>query len=181
VEEQITGAAEHGGIQIIVYPMKKERYEALMGERFDGARSLDYQLQECREPRMDMGLAPGGRMRQEIYDDRYGLDAWDQRHSSRCFVTIANSAVWTAVTGERPPTEPPTAKEYTKRGLPWFDYYGGDAEAVEGAEKFAKLVSVATMGKQKGETPLPENESVDVERIIALRNEGSDQVREIPL
>ncbi len=65
--------------------------------------------------RMDMGLAPGGRMKQEIYDDPYGLDAWDQRHSSRCFVTIANSAVWTAVTGERPPTEPPTAKEYKGR------------------------------------------------------------------
>ncbi len=27
VEEQITGAAEHGGVQIVVYPMKKERYE----------------------------------------------------------------------------------------------------------------------------------------------------------
>ena len=43
-------------------------------------------------------------MRQEIYDDPFGLDAWDQRHCSRCFITIANSAVWTAVTGERPPT-----------------------------------------------------------------------------
>ncbi len=64
---------------------------------------------------MDMGLAPGGRMRQEIYDGPYGLDAWDQRHSSRCFVTIANSAVWTEVTGERPPIEPPTAKEYKGR------------------------------------------------------------------
>jgi hypothetical protein len=28
-EEQITGAAEHGGVQIAVYPMKKERYVAL--------------------------------------------------------------------------------------------------------------------------------------------------------
>ena len=117
----------------------------------------------------------------EIYHDPYGLDAWDQRHSSRCFVTIANSAVWTAVTGERPPIEPPTAKEYTDMGLPWFDYYGGDAEAIKGAEKFAKLISVAEMGKQKGETPLPENESVDVERIITLRKEGADQVQEMKL
>ena len=133
----------------------------------------------CAE--MGMGLAPGGRMKQEIYDDHYGLDAWDQRHSSRCFVTIANSAVWTAVTGERPPTVPPTAKEYTEEGLPWFDYYGGDAEAVVGAEKFAKLVSVSAMGEQKGETPLPENESVNVERIVTLREEGADQVREMQM
>ena len=176
VEEQITGAAEHGGVQIVVYPMKKERYEALRNERLYEERSGS---QASMQASMDMGLAPGGRMRQEIHDDPYGLDAWDQRHSSRCFVTIANLAVWTAVTGERPPTEPPTAKEYTDEGLPWFDYYGGDAEAVEGAEKFTKLVSVAAMGKQKGETPLPENEPVDVERIIALRRKGSDQVREM--
>ncbi len=85
-----------------------------------------------------------------------------------------------AITGEQPPTEPPTAKAYTEAGLPWYDYYGGDAEAVAGAEKFKGLVSVAEMGEQKGETPLPENESVDVERIIALRKAGADQVREMP-
>ena len=179
VEEQITGAAKHGGVQIVVYPMKKERYEALVEEqRFDrfGCASFASGSSEW-----DMGLAPGGRMQQEIYDDPYGLDAWDQRHSSRCFVTIANSAVWTAVTGELPPTEPPTAKEYTERGLPWFDYYGGDAEAVEGAEKFTKLISVATTGKEKGERPLLENAFAAVERIIALRRKGSKQVREIDL
>ena len=120
-------------------------------------------------------------MKQEIYDDPYGLDAWDQRHSSRCFVTIANSAVWTATTGEAPPTEAPTAAEYTRVGLPWFDYYGGDLEAVEGAKKFKGLVSVADMGKVKGETPLPENESVEVEQIIALRRSRASGVREMPV
>ena len=32
VEEQLTGAAMHGGLQIVAYPMKRERYEALFGE-----------------------------------------------------------------------------------------------------------------------------------------------------
>ncbi len=176
VEEQITGAAEHGGLQITVYPMKRERFEKMYAERMmeERVQPASYELNA------DMGLAPGGRMKQEIYDDPHGLDAWDQRHSSRCFVSIANSAVWTAITGQRPPTEPPAAKEYTDAGLPWFDYYGGDLEAIAGAEKFKSLVSVAGMGKEKGETPLPENESVDVERIIALRQRGADQVREMP-
>ena len=129
---------------------------------------------------MSVGLAPGGRMHQEIYDDPYGPDAWDQRHASRCFVTIANSVQWMAMTGERPPTEPPSAKDYTDAGMPWFSYYGGDAEAVEGAEKFKSLVSVATMGEQKGETPLQDNESLDVERIIALRAAVAREVREMP-
>ena len=29
VEEQLTGAAEHGGLQIIAFPMKRERYEQM--------------------------------------------------------------------------------------------------------------------------------------------------------
>ncbi len=81
-------------------------------------------------------------MRQEVYDDPYGLDAWDQRHASRCFLTIANSAQWMAITGERPSTESPTAEDYTARGLPWFDYYDGDAKAIEGADRFGKVRSV---------------------------------------
>ena len=89
-------------------------------------------------------------MKQEIYDDRYGLDAWDQRHVSRCFVTVVNSAQWMAVTGEQPPTRPPTAKQYTEAGLPWFDYYGGDAEVISGAEKLAGIKSVAQIAGEQG-------------------------------
>ena len=33
VEEQLTGAARHGGVQILAFPMKAERYEALRAER----------------------------------------------------------------------------------------------------------------------------------------------------
>ncbi len=33
VEEQLTDAAVHGGVQIVAYPMKGERYDALQSER----------------------------------------------------------------------------------------------------------------------------------------------------
>ncbi len=33
VEEQLTGAGEHGGVQIIAFPMKRDRYEALLASR----------------------------------------------------------------------------------------------------------------------------------------------------
>ncbi|WP_419936998.1 hypothetical protein [Candidatus Palauibacter sp.] len=189
VEEQITGVAEHGGIQIIAYPMKAERYEAILAAR--EARFADHLAvsdvmvlsdvlpSPSSLPRhRSMGLAPGGRMRQEIYDDPYGLDAWDQRHASRCFVTIANSEQWMAITGEKPPTTPPTAKQYADAGLPWFDYYDGDATAVGGAEKFADLASVAEIGAKKGETPLPENEPLTETRVVRLGRAGPRQVRE---
>ena len=175
-EEQLSGEARHGGLQIVAYPMKRKHYEQLMDRHFsDDAEPAPYKLSA---PADEMGLAPGGRMRQEVYEDPYGLDAWDQRHASRCFVSIANSKQWMAVTGERPPTLPPSAKDYTEAGFPWFQWYGGDADALAGAEKLASLTSVAELGKRKGEDPLPENEGTGVGSVRTVRRRGDTRVRE---
>lgn len=180
VEEQLTGASEHGGLQIVAYPMKAERYEELIMPR-DNARSVLYfQTSACRldtSERLEMGLAPGGRMKQEIYDDPYGIDAWNQDHPSRCFVTVVNSAQWMAVTGEPPPTRPPTARQYTEAGLPWFDYYGGDAEVITGAEKLSGIKSVAQIAGEMGDE-LPGNETVEVSNVVTVRGTRANQVRE---
>ena len=48
----------------------------------------------------------------------------------------------------------------TWAGLPWFDYYGGDLKALEGAEKLAGLDSVAVKKLKKGEGELTDNEAV---------------------
>jgi hypothetical protein len=185
-EEQITGAAEHGGVQLIAYPMKAEHWQKILDRRakerprrFTGAPLFANCAASAES--LVMGLAPGGRMKQEIYDDPYGLDAWDQRHARRCFVTIANSAAWLAITGERPPTKPPTAKQYSEAGLPWFDYYGGDAKALEGAAKLSGLKSVAMLGKEKGDTPLPENEPATPGPVLGLGKRPARQVREMPV
>ncbi len=180
-EEQLTGEALHGGLQLVVYPMKRERYEALCAcreEELDYYRNPPTSIMVCDSTPMAMGLAPGGRMKQEVFDDPHGLDAWDQRHCSRCFVTIANSRQWMAITGEAPPTEPPTAKQYSEMGLPWFDYYGGDLEAVAGAATLAGLASVVRKGDEKGENPLPENETVSEPCVYGLRAQGAHRVRE---
>ena len=175
-EEQLTREARHGGLQIVAYPMKRERYERLVARAVMKFSAPEPDV--CSAPLEEMGLAPGGRMRQEVYEDPFGLDVWDQRQASRCFVSIANSTQWMAVTGERPPTLPPSAKDYTEVGLPWFEWYGGDANAVAGAEKLAALDSVAELGKQKGEEPLPENESIRITRLVRRRQRGDTRVRE---
>ena len=181
VEEQLTGAAEHGGLQIMACPMKRERYEQLRESRGDSF--LAGPVYCPAPPSLSMGLAPGGRMKQEIYDDEYGLDAWDQRHASRCFISIVNSRQWQAVTGEHPPTEPPTAAQYTDAGLPWFDFYS-ELEAVEATETLKGVSSVAAIGDQKGDSPLPENDSVEVDNIVELGakrpSRTGSQVREMP-
>ncbi|MDP9347805.1 MAG: hypothetical protein M3P24_01450, partial [Gemmatimonadota bacterium] len=177
-EEQVTGRAEHGGLQVSAYPVKREVWERILEERRREQRrrmmleSVHHDLM-CAvpaAPAFDMGLAPGGRMRQEIYEDPYALADWDQRQCSRCFVHVANSLVWRSVTGEAPPTVPPTAAEYTRAGLPWFDYYAERAGAVEGSSVLGKLKSVFQLGKEKGDVPLPENESVTPARVVRLRD-----------
>ena len=181
VEEQLTGDAVHGGVQLVAYPMKSDRYEALRSEWGGGDDDVLYSavpVLECA-----MGLAPGGRMKQEIYDDPYGLDAWDQRNCSRCFVSLLNATQWMAITAERPPTQPPSAQDYAARGLPWFDYYGSDARAVEGSKTLGKLKSVAQQAKEKGKKALPDNETIANPHVIGLgkprrvREGVGDQVR----
>lgn len=181
-EEQLTGKAEHGGLQIIVYPMKKSTFKQRFPERDSDDREPEVMYSPCFsacEPAPDMGLAPGGKMKQEIYDDPYEIEDWDQTDSSRCFVHMANSLVWRSITGEESPTVPFTSKEYTKAGLPWFDYYDDSVTAIRGSDKLNGLKSMVEMAKDKGDNPLPENETVDIENIITMRkNLTKNQVRE---
>lgn len=173
-EEQISGAAEHGGIQIIVYPMKRDRYEDMLKR---SARVFDAEVCYSLCESASMGLAPGGLMRQEIYEDEYGYDAWDMSQSSRCFVHILNSAQWTIATGKPVPGQPPSTGEYTKAGLPWFEYYDDTLCALSGGKKLAGMDSVAAKGVKLGEKPLAENEAVKPQKIVPLGS-GSSKVNE---
>jgi len=184
-EEQITGEAEFGGIQVIAYPMKAEAWERL--RRTLHRRQVSFAMEEMLSDDLaapvgaafEMGLAPGGRMRQEIYDDPHGIEVWDREHAGRCFVHIASSLAWRAITGKHPPTTPATAKRYSQHGLPWFEYYRDDASALDGAQRLADLKSVREVGDEKGDVPLPESESATPENVVHIRaGLKRDQVRE---
>jgi len=184
-EEQITGKAEHGGLQIIVYPMKREVFERRFPKRdLKRCRSVDSYMMDGDS--MDcmlsadsaMGLAPGGRMKQEIYEDPYDFSDWDLTQSSRCYVHIANSLAWRSITKQSPPTKPPSAADYTRYGLPWFDYYD-ESPAVKGSGILSKIKSVLGISKEKRQLPLPENEPCEPENVVKLGPKRvGDQVRE---
>jgi len=169
-EEQLTGRGEFGGLQVMVYPMKRSAFETYFPEQERRAHWIEESdaMYSMAEPCASMGLAPGGRMRQEIYEDPYDMDDWEMGHKSRCFIHLANSLVWRAVTGENPPTVPMTAKEYADHGLPWFAYYADGAEVLEGSQKLKSLKSVKEKGLEKGDNPLPENASVFSDPVINL-------------
>lgn len=181
VEEQLTGEAEFGGMQIEVFPMRAEVFERrfpLISRRELPAFSVRERCC-CEESAPGMGLAPGGRMRQEIYEDPFSIHDWDTEHSSRCFIHLVNSATWQAITGQRPPSQPPTARDYTQAGYPWFDYYDSELKALDGSKTLAAVKTVKEKAEAKRAAPLPENETVSVTNIVNLRaGLKSNQVRE---
>jgi len=179
-EEQVTGRAEHGGLQVMAFPLKREAWERILAERakrlkvaFAGMPAMPVMESMPAPAALAMGLGAGGRMKQEIYVDRTAMEDWDLRASGRCFVHIANSLVWRSITGAEPPTVPPTAEEYTRHGLPWYDYYAEGRAAVEGSAILAGIKSIFAFGKEKGDVPLPENTPVEVGHVVGLHEKPS--------
>ena len=283
VEEQLTGKAEFGGLQIFAYPMKAERYNAILRAReeeerareaAERARERKRRIEEIREtlspffqfseqarsataasmvtleqierhlrravefrpddylpdeyqidaelielldrwsgqvaelanfptqrlmrsgmsgvvierhlergyfsinPSMkSMGLGAGGRMRQEIYADPYGVDAWDQSAGSRCFVHLVNAAQWGEISGGVVPTDPPSQKDYEKNGLPWFDYYAPEKGAILGSKRLAKLKSWGSIfGEGTGSAKPKGGQAIQLgttERLSGVVSEGA--------
>lgn len=177
VEEQLTGAAEHGGLQIVVYPMKASRYERLMAELVSARYEID--AISCSVlPEKEMGLAPGGMMRQEVYSDDYGFSAWQRDVRSRCFVHLLNSGQYRTVTGYAPPHEPPTAADYTDAGLPWFEYFDADLQALEGAPRLDRLDSVGARRVKEGMPPVDQDEKAEPDSAQIKRLRKSYLVRD---
>lgn len=181
VEEQITGKAEHGGLQIIAYPMKKEYYEKLLEKQskeraiaLEGAflcqasaSASKKSILRASSASADMGLGAGGFMKQDIYDDPYGADAWDLTRPLRVYVHLLNSLEYKNVTGEHPPTKPLTPVEYQRYNYPWFDYYS-DNKVLEGSDKLSKVDSIASLETKKNENVLGDNTSIQTPHPILL-------------
>jgi hypothetical protein len=187
-EEQITGKAEIGGIQLQVFPLRAEAYfRSQVVERLP--RSLEDLLDELVDADLlgsgirfclsapsvvmegaEMGLGAGGTMHQEIFKDPHDFSDWDLSMSSRCFVHLCNSLVWRQLTGSNPPHPPFTAKEYARARIPWFDYYRDDLSALSGSKTLDKLKTIFSIGQLKGEKPLPDNSSIAPEVIVQYGN-----------
>jgi hypothetical protein len=200
-EEQITGKADTGGIQLQVFPLRAEAYfrsevaEHLPKSLEDLLDELVYRISFqgngysrryfCRSAPSfvmedaGMGLGAGGTMRQEIFEDSHDFSDWDLSLSSRSFVHLCNSLVWRQVTGSNPPHPPFTAKEYAKAKIPWFDYYRDDLSALSGSTVLDKVKSIFALGQLKGEKPLPDTSSMEPELVVQYGNaRRPDEVRE---
>lgn len=165
-EGKLTGAETVGGLQIAIRPMQRaffeQRFPPVMREPQTTYRA-DTILYSIAAP--DLGLAPGGRTHQKIYTDPYTFAEWHPTACSRCFVHLANSLSWQTITGQTPPIRPPTAREYTQAGLPWYDYYD-DREALHGPCLLGRLKSIMARTRGRRKKPLPEDTSATPQVIV---------------
>ena len=116
-------------------------------------------------------------MRQQIYVDDQGIDAWDRTVSSRCYARLCLAEEWTKFTGEKAPHEPPSAKEYSNAGLPWFSYES-DAPAMTGETTLTGISSVNKLMKQKVGLGLPDNETLLQLNTKVIKSKDRKQVSE---
>ncbi len=61
-----------------------------------------------------------------------------------------------------------SAKTYTEAGLPWFDYYDNDKEAIAGAKKLGKIKSFKQIDDEKGSDIWPEDGKVQNLSVVNL-------------
>ena len=169
VEEQITGEAQFGGLQIKAWPLKASLYEeTLLDRRAKFSRTDDFWDGMVMESaQMDMGLGMGGSMKQDIYDDTFGPEDWDTSTSSRCYVHLLNSLSYAKVTGHLPPHRPYEAADYAAAGLPWFDYYS-DRSSVEGSDAFKDLKTWKDFQKENDEQAI----AIEPKTIIHLEEKA---------
>ena len=190
VEEQVTGKAEFGGLQVEVIPMRCAEYERRFPKRpprpdygilrgmfnsMDDVYGATYMsTMSCSTEQStkglgisSMGLGAGGKMKQQVFGDPYGLSDWETGSKTRCFVHLADSMTWRAITNEAPPTVAMTAEDYTRHGYPWFDYYTDDA-ALKGTKVLKGVKTVKEVGKAKGVPSLPENASASPQHVHVI-------------
>lgn len=134
VEEQLTGKAEFGGLQIIVYPLKAEVYEKIQRKRelsrgmmysYGGLESMSIQASSYSATKsatrsLNMGMGMGGEMVQEIHKAKFTKDDFDLNSSARCFIHMTHGSEWKNLTGKNPTTQPFTFDEYKRYGLPYW-------------------------------------------------------------
>jgi len=131
------------------------------------------------EVALDMGMGMGGRMKQQIFKDPYGLKTWSKKHTSRVFIHMCNSLGWRYLTGLEPSTVPLTASDYTARGFAWFHYYEENASSLKGTETLKKVKSVAEYSKKKKIPILPENQPahVTIGQTLMIQSKNLGKVR----
>ncbi|MDQ2867119.1 MAG: hypothetical protein M3R59_01705 [Verrucomicrobiota bacterium] len=173
VEEQVTDEAKFGGIQIGVYDareglfpdedphaverrlkelVKREEERKQRGEFQKPFRTGDIRFMprgHRPEDDIELGIAAGGSIRQQIFEDQYGYQTWDQESLVRLTIRIVDTVTFKRITGRDVPPTPVSAEHYTKAGPPWF-HYVEQAPSLALSGILARIRSIREIDRLKG-------------------------------
>jgi len=142
VEEQLTGAGMGGTLQVTVFAMAAERYEA---------------LRACGS----LCGAKGAR-------HAFGPAAWDESRRARFFVHALNTRQYLEITGRAPPTPPPTAADYARAGLPWREEFDSDRRVLAAARTLVLMDTPRVTYARRGITAPASHAGIPARRPLAL-------------
>ncbi|MDP9377232.1 MAG: hypothetical protein M3P40_06620, partial [Actinomycetota bacterium] len=117
------------------------------------------EVMACAAP---MGLGAGGRMRQEIYADDYGIETWETSPTATVRIDLVDALAFEALTRLAVPS-PVDARTYTEFGLPWFDLLEPTRRDIQAATRLAAVRSIADL-EARSEEPL----AIPAEQVVRL-------------
>ncbi|KIJ57789.1 hypothetical protein HYDPIDRAFT_120313, partial [Hydnomerulius pinastri MD-312] len=97
-----------------------------------------------------LGVAPGGRITQRIYEDTRSTRVYDEERGQRFHVHIVNPTEWELITGVVAPIKPISASSYKHPNLPWFVLADSHKTTLSAAgSSLSQLKSVAELDAEK--------------------------------
>ena len=125
----------------------------------------------------EMGIAAGGSIKQQIIEDTYGAESWDEDARRDVVIHIVNSEAFHRITGLPAPPSPITADDYSRNKIPWYSDYEEKKRVVAPAGIFKRIFSIGRIDRSRGitsEEPLPKHE-IDSEKIVRIRTPSVDE------
>ena len=114
----------------------------------------------------ELGLASGGKMKQQIIEDPYGAEFWDVSTKARVFIHIVNSEMFAQITGESVPPTPISAQTYSSYNYPWFDHYTENVGTIGKSEILSGVKSVKQIDEEKYAWSQQDDSTVKINNVV---------------
>ena len=112
--------------------------------------SAQFMPARSSKQQVEMGIAAGGTIRQQILEDTYGAESWDEAAFRDIVIHIVNSQVYQQITGREAPPSPISAEHYKRCKIPWYSDYKEKAPSLSPVAMFKRILSVGQIDNTRG-------------------------------
>jgi hypothetical protein len=152
---------ESGGLRLALFDPLPGRLEDV-----DRMPVLDAGDILCLQDCSSVGLGAGGRIRQEVFDDPFGVSTWQAAPAVTAEVDLVDADAFAALTGVAVPRVDLDAAGYTAAGGAWFELARPGGERLAATERLRQVRSVGELGLvDDAALPIPAGQ---VRRLLAL-------------